>query len=92
MALLEDLKAQAASVGEEYPKSLTLRAAAEIKELRETLGIALATLEQTEELIRVSNRQQHKDIPKELHGYINRTEPMVWNAVKMAKDTLEFGL
>ena len=91
MKILEELKAQADSAGEQYPKSLSLRAAAEIKELRETLGIALAALEQTDILAKSLRKHGVKDMPKEPRGELNITEPTVWRAIKMAQDTLECG-
>lgn len=92
MALLEDLKAAAGD--EKYPKSLPLRAAAEIKALRATLGIALAGLEQADVLLIAlrADADKRRDMLKELNGEFNLTEPTVHHGIKVAQDTLKFGL
>jgi len=92
MALLEDLKVAAGD--EQYPKSLTLRAVAEIKELRTSLGIALVALEQADVLLIAlrDDDDKRRDMLRELNGELNLTEPKVRQGIKVAKDTLRFGL
>ncbi len=90
MALLEDLRA--GGISEKMSDNLMNRAAAEIEELRDSMGAALKGLNQAQKVIDLINaeRDVHKCMSQELRGEFNLATGMVITGSHKCHDTLRF--